>query len=310
MTALLFLSGCMRFDQETGAPQGMLSELVYRFLIIPLEQLLNMLGDYLGDYGLAIIIFTILFRLVLLPMTLRQQKGTVESQVKMAAVQPVTSEIQEEMKLTDDPDEQRELQFELMEIYRENDINLGGQLSAGCMPLLLQMPIFIAMFQVLRRSEAIANASFLGISLGETSTLLAVITGLVYLVQTRMMISSMPAEQQKSAGASMYVSPVMMFMIGMSSPAGIALYWLISGIFTFFQQIFNQQYFKPRIEKEVREKMGDVETVERKRRPKARRDVSPTNQAAAQDVINANHKQNHNRNRNAGKQQRRRNEKD
>lgn len=302
MSALLFLSGCMRFDQETGAPQGFLSEVVYDFLIIPLEQLLDMLGTFIGDYGLAIIIFTLLFRLLLFPFTLRQQKGTVESQVKMSAVQPVTNEIQAEMKLTDDPNEQRELQMELMEIYRENGINLGGQLSTGCLPLLLQMPIFVAMFQVLRRSEAIANSTFMGISLGETSIILAAITGLVYFLQTRMMISNMPEEQQKTAGASMYVSPVMMLMIGMSSPAGIALYWLVSGIFTIGQQTFNQKYFKPRVEKEVREKLGNVETIERKRKSQARRDVTPAKEVTEQ----ANTNRNQNRNRNAGKQQRRR----
>ncbi|MDN6161744.1 MAG: membrane protein insertase YidC [Atopostipes sp.] len=297
MTATLFLSGCMRFDLDTGEPQGFLSELVYDFLIVPLESALDFLGEGLGNYALAIIVFTIIFRLVLLPLTLKQQKGMIESQTKMGKVQPVMAEIQEEMKATDDPTEKQALNKELMEIYQENDVNPMGQLSSGCLPLLLQMPIFIAMIQVMRQSEAISNASLFGISLGQRSIMLAVITGVIYFLQSKVMISAMPEEQQKSAGITMYISPIMMLVIGVSSPAGVALYWLVSGVFTFFQQLFNTYYYKPKIEEEIREKMGDVEVVERKN--KKRRDVSSD---AKEEPL-----KNKNRNRNAGKQQRNRN---
>lgn len=301
LSATLFLSGCMRFDLETGAPQGFFSSLVHDFLIIPLEYALNFLGDFLGNYGIAIIVFTILFRLVLLPLTLRQQKGMIESQTKMSKVQPVINEIQEEMKATEDPTQKQALQLELMEVYKDNDVSLTGQLSSGCLPLLLQMPIFIAMIQVMRRSEAINSSSFLGMSLGETSIILAVVTGLVYFLQSKVMIAGMPEEQQKTAGATMYMSPVMMFMIGVSSPAGISLYWLISGVFTFFQQLFNTYYYKPRIEKEVEEKMGDLEVVERK--AANRRDVSPTVDADKISQPKAPRNRNRNAGRNAGRQQ-------
>ena len=304
LSAVLFLSGCMRFDQETGDPQGFLSEIVYNYLIIPLGQLLDFLGEFLGSYGLAIIVFTLLFRLILLPLTLRQQKSTIESQIKMSAVQPVTQEIQAELKATDDPAEQQALNMEMMEIYRENNINIGGQLSSGCLPLLLQMPIFVAMFQVLRRSNEIANASFLGIELGEKSIILGIITGLIYLLQSRMMIKSMPEEQQATAGTTMYITPVMMFMFAISGPAGIGLYWLVSGVFTIGQQLFNQHYYKPKIEADVREKMGPIKKVERKR--KARRDVTPPVDQADSSSTDQKQNKKRNRNRNAGKQQRNR----
>lgn len=303
MTATLFLSGCMRFDMDTGAPQGFISGLVHDFLIIPLEHALDFLGSSLGNYALAIIVFTIIFRLVLLPLTLKQQKGMIESQTKMGKIQPVVSEIQEEMKAADDPTEKQALNMELMQIYKENDVSLTGQLSSGCLPLLLQMPIFIAMIQVMRRSTAINNASLFGISLGQRSILLAVITAVVYFLQSKVMVSSMPEEQQKTAGATMYISPVMMLVIGISSPAGIALYWLISGVFTFFQQLFNVYYYKPKIEDKIRKKMGDIDVVERKRKP--RRDVSPTDDSdSSPSIENNNQNPDKNRNRNVGKQQR------
>ncbi len=299
LTTLLFLSGCMRFDQETGAPQGFLSEIVYDFLIIPLSSFLDVLANFVGSYGLAIIVFTILFRLILLPMTFKQQRSMVENQIKMGAVQPITAEIQAELKATEDPAEQQALNMELMEIYRENNISLGSQLS-GCFPLLLQMPIFVAMFQVLRRSDEIANATFLGINLGETSMILAVATGLIYFLQSKLMVNAMPEEQQKTAGSTMYITPIMMAFIGFSSPAGISLYWMMSGVFSLGQQFFNNYYFKPKIEAEVKEEVGDLK-IERKKRTTVKT-VNNTENAP-----NQNRPSNRNRNnRNAGKQQRNR----
>lgn len=299
LTTLLFLSGCMRFDQETGAPQGFLSEIVYDFLIIPLSSFLDVLANFVGSYGLAIIVFTILFRLILLPMTFKQQRSMVENQIKMGAVQPITAEIQAELKATEDPAEQQALNTELMEIYRENNISLGSQLS-GCFPLLLQMPIFVAMFQVLRRSDEIANATFLGINLGETSMILAVATGLIYFLQSKLMVNAMPEEQQKTAGSTMYITPIMMAFIGFSSPAGISLYWMMSGVFSLGQQFFNNYYFKPKIEAEVKEEVGDLK-IERKKRTT----VKTVNNTA--NAPNQNRPSNRNRNnRNAGKQQRNR----
>lgn len=299
LTTLLFLSGCMRFDQETGAPQGFLSEIVYDFLIIPLSSFLDVLANFVGSYGLAIIVFTILFRLILLPMTFKQQRSMVENQIKMGAVQPITAEIQAELKATEDPAEQQALNMELMEIYRENNISLGSQLS-GCFPLLLQMPIFVAMFQVLRRSDEIANATFLGINLGETSMILAVATGLIYFLQSKLMVNAMPEEQQKTAGSTMYITPIMMAFIGFSSPAGISLYWMMSGVFSLGQQFFNNYYFKPKIEAEVKGEVGDLK-IERKKRTTVKT-VNKTD-----DTLNQNRPSNRNRNnRNAGKQQRNR----
>lgn len=308
LTAVLFLSGCMRFDPESGAPDGFLSEIVYDFLIVPLDSVLDFLANFLGSYGIAIIVFSIIFRLILLPLTLKQQKSTIESQVKMQGVQPVTQEIQAEIKETDDQAEQQALQMEMMEIYRENNVSITGQLT-GCLPLLLQMPIFVAMLQVLRGSEEIAASTFLGMNLGETSIVLAILTGLIYFLQSRLMISSMPAEQQQSAGMTMYITPIMMIFIGVSSPAGVSLYWLVSGVFSVFQQLFNQYYYKPKIEAEVEEKMGDVETVKRKRKPKKSAPAAseePSNKNSQPRNRNANRNSNGNRNRNAGQQQRNR----
>lgn len=302
LSTVLFLSGCMRFDQETGEPIGALSEIVHQFLVVPLESSLDFLANFVNSYGLAIILFTIAFRLVLLPFTLKQQKSSIEQQTKMQTVQPITKEIQAEMQATDDPAEQQALNAELMQIYRENNISIAGQLT-GCLPLLLQMPIFVAMLQVLRGSEAITESTFIGLNLGERSIALALATAAVYFIQSRMMISAMPEEQQKTAGATMYITPVMMGMIGFSSPAGVSLYWAISGLFSLGQQFFNNYYYKPRIEAQIEDELGDLKTVQRKKRP--RKDVTPKNNSNSKTSTERQIKRN--RNRNAGKQQRNKN---
>lgn len=268
LTVVLFLSGCMRINQETGEPQGFVSEIIYNFLVIPTEMLLDWLAAALGNYGLAIIAMTILVRLILLPLTFRQRRSMTESQYKMAAVQPALNEIQAEMKETKDPQQQQELQKEQMQIMQENDINVLGQL-AGCLPLLIQMPIFIAVLHVLQHSESIANASFLGLQLGQTSILLGVLTGALYFFQTKLMQKSMPDSQQQQTGAMMYMTPVLMLFISITGPAGLALYWFAGGIFAIGEALFMNNYYKPKIEKELEEKYGDQKVVERK--PQAER---------------------------------------
>jgi len=309
-SVVLFLSGCMRIDQETGEPQGFMSDIIYNFLVIPTEMLLDWLASAIGGYGLAIIALTILVRLILLPLTFRQRRSMTESQYKMAAVQPALTEIQNEMKETNDPQRQQDLQKEQMQIMQENDINVLGQL-AGCLPLLIQMPIFIAVLTVLRNSESIANASFLGVQLGETSIILGLLTGVIYFFQSKLMQKSMPEAQQKQTGAMMYMTPILMLFISVTGPAGLALYWFAGGIFAIAEALFMNNYFKPKIEKELEEKYGDQKKVERKPQPEKKAPESTVDRDKIREKnVNANPK-NRNRNqngngtgRNSGKQNR------
>ena len=296
-SVVLFLSGCMRIDQETGEPQGFMSDIIYNFLVIPTEMLLDWLASAIGGYGLAIIALTILVRLILLPLTFRQRRSMTESQYKMAAVQPALTEIQNEMKETNDPQRQQDLQKEQMQIMQENDINVLGQL-AGCLPLLIQMPIFIAVLTVLRNSESIANASFLGVQLGETSIILGLLTGVIYFFQSKLMQKSMPEAQQKQTGAMMYMTPILMLFISVTGPAGLALYWFAGGIFAIAEALFMNNYFKPKIEKELEEKYGDQKKVERKPQPEKK---SPEPTLDRDKIREKNAKANpKNRNRNQG----------
>jgi len=265
LSIVLFLSGCMRIDPETGTPSGGFSQFLYDYLVLPTQQFIDILADFFGSYGLAIIAITVIVRILILPLSIKQQRSTLEQQAKMATVKPVTDEIQAEMKETDDPKEKQELQAEMMEIYKENNVNMLGGLS-GCLPLLIQLPVFTAMFQAIRMSESIQSATWLGINLGDASILLAVLTGILYFIQTKVMQAGMPEETRKQSGAMMYMSPVMILMFSITGPAGLTLYWFAGGFVAIAQSLYTNLHYKPRLEKEMEKKHGGKPVIKRKKR--------------------------------------------
>lgn len=309
LAVVLFLSGCMRLD-ENNNPDGFFSELMYDYIVVPMEFVLDWLGSVFGSYGLAIIAITILIRLILLPVTLNQQRSMMKSQMQMSGIQPIMNEIQEEMKATDDPERKQELNEELMMVYQDNGINPLSSL-AGCLPLFIQMPIFIAIFHVFRHSEAIAAAEFLGIPLGSPSIILAIITGGMYYFESKLMQQRMPSDQP-GGGTMTLMMPIMMLFMGITSPAGLTLYFLASAIVGIGQSYYMNNVFKPKIEAEMKEKYGDQKVATRRKpsRPKTDTQNTSANKASGQKIINGNVNRNSNnksnrKRRNAGKQNRR-----
>ncbi|API90351.1 hypothetical protein BKP56_12065 [Marinilactibacillus sp. 15R] len=259
------MAGCIRID-DSGKPAGSISQFLYDYLVLPTQQFIELLHGIFGSYGLAIIAITIIVRILILPLSIRQQRATMEQQVKMSVIKPAADEIQAELKSVTDPKEKQELNAELMSLYRENNVNMLGGL--GCLPLLIQMPVFTAMFQAIRMSESIQNASFLGIGLGERSILLALATGAVYYIQSRVMLLGMPEDQRKQSNTMMLMNPIMLLFISFSSPAGLTLYWLVGGFVAIAQSVITTFYYKPKVQAELKEKHGEVQVVERKRKPR------------------------------------------
>ena len=299
LAMMVFLSGCMRYDSG-GNPTGM----IYEYLVVPTQQAIVWLANIFGgSYGFAIIAITILVRLVIFPLNLSQQKKTITQQIKMAGVKPVMDEIQREMKETDDPAEKQELQTELMSVYRDNDISMLG--GIGCLPLLIQLPIFTALFQAVNLSPEIKNSTFLGIQLGQRSILLAILAGIVYYAQSVLMMQGMPEEQKKQSRSMMLMNPLMILFFSLTGPAGLSLYWLAGGVIAVAQSYITNQYYKPKLEAELAAKSGPVKQVKRKPKrkdvtPAAARKTGPSNSPFAKKTNSG--KQG--KGRNAGKQKR------
>jgi YidC/Oxa1 family membrane protein insertase len=209
--------------------------------------------DVIPSFGLAIILLTIAVNLVVFPLTLKQTRSTRAFQ----AIQPEVRRVQKELK-----ERPEEMQKELMRIQRE-----AGATPGGCLlPLLVQFPIWIALFQLLQRRTNIPEGSalaaaiargdthFLGMELGtRVSDAVAAGVGLAipYVLMLGIMVATQYVQQwhatagqikpdNPQAAATQAVTRIMPLFIGFVSynfPAGLVLYWTTSNIFRFLQQI-------------------------------------------------------------------------
>lgn len=205
------------------------------------------------DIGLVILIMTILIRLILYPLT----NSSIKSQKALQDLQPKMDEV----KKLYAKDQQKQAQA-LMELYKQNKVNP----FSSCLPLLIQLPILIALYSVMRNGLILPDVgkdlySFVynpgqlnQISLGflnmaKSNIVLALLAGAAQFWQAKMLTQKRPP---KNAGAGakdedmmammnkqmLYMMPVMTVVIGATLPAGLTLYWLFSTVFTALQQLF------------------------------------------------------------------------
>ena len=185
--------------------------------------LLNTTDKYVGNFGVSIIIVTILIKIMLLPLTLKQDKSMKE----MKKLQPELEKIKEKYA-----NDKQMLNIKTMELYKEHKVNPLG----GCLPLLIQFPILIALFGVLRNGIIPQDSSFLWLKLSDKDPyyILPVLNGAVSFFQQKLMGTS-DNPQMKNM---MYVFPIMMIYISYRMPSGLQLYWLTSSILAVVQQYF------------------------------------------------------------------------
>lgn len=194
-----------------------------------------------GNYGLAIIFITLLIRLLLMPLMLRQYKNQQIMKEKMELLKPEMEELQKKLKETKDQEKQKELQMELMGLYKKHGVN---PLAMGCLPLLIQMPILMGFYYAIRGSHEIATHSFLWFNLGSPDIWITAVAGIVYYLQFKVSSGSMPAEQQQQAKIMGLMSPIMIVLISLNAPAALPLYWSFGGIFLIGQSLLGQKLYK------------------------------------------------------------------
>ena len=281
----LFLSGCVQ--TKNGKPYGF----VYDYLAVPGQHVMDWLAHIFGgSYGWAIIILTVIVRMVLLPIMVRQMRSATVQQEKISMIRPQMTALQKQQKAAKTPEEQQAASQAMMALYRNNGISMTG--GIGCLPLLIQMPIFAALYAAIRYSPELSNTVFLGIPLGKSSWILALLSFLSYLLQGYLSMLGMPEDQKKQMRMTLLLSPVMILFFTMSSPAGLGLYFFVGGLFACLQTLIIN-FYRPRIRREIKEKMKDQPA------PVVAPVVKPT--ATTPKPVSQK-----NRNRNAGKQQRHR----
>ncbi|EPH93773.1 membrane protein insertase, YidC/Oxa1 family [Enterococcus faecalis 13-SD-W-01] len=251
LSIMLFLSGCVRTDSH-GNPDT--SGFVYRILVHPMGQAITYLvQNFNWSYGWAVIFMTIIVRLIILPLGISQSKKTMIQSEKMQALKPQVEAAQARMKTATTREEQVAAQAEMQQVYKENGMSMTG--GIGCLPLLIQMPIFSALYFTARYTEGIRESSFYGIDLGSPSLVLVAIAGIAYLLQGYISTIGIPEEQKKTMRTMLIVSPAMIVFMSISAPAGVTLYWVVGGVFSCLQTYITNVIMKPRLKAQVAEEL-------------------------------------------------------
>jgi YidC/Oxa1 family membrane protein insertase len=199
--------------------------------------LLRALYAVIPNYGVAIILLTIMVRLVTMPLTNKQMR----SMERMREVQPRLKELQEKYK--DDRQKQSE---EMMKFYRSEGVNPLG----GCFPMLLQLPVFIGLFYALRSSIELRHAPFVGwitdLSAPETLftipgvdlpiRVLPLVMGASMVLQQK--ITPQPSVDPAQARMMMTIMPIMMTVLFYQFASGLVLYWFVSNILAITHQLW------------------------------------------------------------------------
>ncbi|MEK0401223.1 membrane protein insertase YidC [Streptococcus suis] len=289
LSTLVFLSGCVQ--TKNGVPTG--EGWVYNFLVAPMGNLIKFFAENQGlGFGVAIIIVTLIVRLFIMPLGIYQSwKSTYQSE-KMNYLKPILGPIQERMKNASSQEEQLAAQQEYFAAQKQYGVSVFG--GMGCLPILIQMPFFTALFYAARYTEGISEATFLGIDLGSPSIILTAVAGVLYYIQSLLMQVGMDEEQKKQMRTVAIINPLFIVMFSWSSPAGVTLYWVIGGLFGILQQAITNFILKPRIRKQVEEEFKNI-TVSAT--PRKTKDVTPTASAVIEGKTN-----NKKKNRNSGKQ--------
>lgn len=216
--------------------------LVLSAIKLVLTQIFNGIHQFVPDYGIDIILFTILLKVVLLPFNIIQTKSTVKTQM----LQPKMKEVQAKYK--NDPQKMQEAQ---MKLYKEEGVNPLG----GCLPMLIQMPVLFAIFYVFREYP-FGDASFLGLVLGKNlnsnpvilGVTFALLSGLTTYVSTWLLT---PKNQDAGPMASKSTNLMMSAFfawVSWTMSAGLVIYWIVNNILQMLIQYFLNKAISGKVE--------------------------------------------------------------
>ena len=226
------------------------NEVLYRPLFNALIWIYNIVPG--NDLGIAIILLTILIRFILYPIS----KKAIQSQKAISFLQPKIKEIQKKYK---NKEEQAKV---MMELYKKHKVNP----MAGCLPILIQLPILIALYRVffsglnmetlnilygfIQRPDSL-NLMFLGlINLSQKNIFLAILAGFFQFIQSKMILpQNITKDKSKSGGLDfssimsqqmLYFMPIITIFIAWNLPSALPLYWIVITIFGIVQQYFTK----------------------------------------------------------------------
>ena len=202
-----------------------------------------------GSVGIGIILFTLVIRIILLPLMHFQTKSMRKTQ----ELQPQLKALQQKYS-SKDPETQRLFREEQQRLYAENNVNP----YIGCLPLLVQLPIMMALYQAISRVPELKEGTFLWLSLA------------VFTFASTYLSSMSQLETNASLKIMNYVMPAMIFFMGISLASSLSLYWVVSNAFQTGQTLLLNNPFKIRKEREeaARQAKARERALERAKSPK------------------------------------------
>lgn len=218
--ATFSLTGCEMYPSKPGHwPSGIWGDLL-RFVSDVIDYFAHHVFG--GNYGVALIVVTILVRLLVLPLMVKQ----IRYQKVMQSMQPHVAKIKEQHR----GDSQR-INQETMKLWQEHGVNP----MSGCLPMVIQLPILYALFGAIRGNIDLNNYTFLGIfQMGHPDThyILPVLAAITTYFSSRVMMTG----QDTQSKMMLFIMPVMVLVIGIRFASGLALYWITSNVFTAVQR--------------------------------------------------------------------------
>jgi YidC/Oxa1 family membrane protein insertase len=240
--AVAFYVGPKDFDQLAAVDRPLVRAIdfgYFAFVIVPLLRALNWVYGYVGNYGWAIIILTVLINAAMFPL----RHKSVVSMRKMQEIQPEAKAIQDryaKFKATD-PEKQK-MNQELMALYRDRGVNP----ASGCIPMMLTLPVLMAFYNMLSTAIELRGAPFVGwiedLSRPDKYYVTPILMLLSQVWQTRItpQAGADPAQQKM-----MMFMPVIMMFFFLWAPAGVAIYWFVSNIWGIGQQYLTNYLIGP-----------------------------------------------------------------
>lgn len=186
------------------------------------------LHQFITNYGVVIIVLSIIVKILLFPLSHKQFKATQG----MAALQPKMESLKEKHK-----NDSTRLNQEMMKLYRDAGVNPLG----GCLPMLPQMPILIALYTIFSSTIELRDAPFIGwiqdLSLRDPYYVLPVLMAATMLIQSKMTM------KDPRQAMFVYIMPAVLFFIMMNLPSGLILYWTMINVLSIAQQAFQNRFF-------------------------------------------------------------------
>ncbi|MBX3304196.1 MAG: membrane protein insertase YidC [Nitrospira sp.] len=201
-----------------------------RAIAKPIFYILRWINEYTHNYGLTIILLTVGIKVLFVPLQYKSYK----SMKQMQGIQPKVMALQEKLK-----DDRERLNRELIKLYRDHKVNPVG----GCLPMVLQMPVFVALFNILYMTIDLRQAPLglwiTDLSLQDPYYILPIIMGVSMFVMQKIQPTTMDPTQAKL----MLLLPVFMTFLFINFPAGLVLYWLTNNVLSIVQQFVTDRFF-------------------------------------------------------------------